>query len=121
MGSTHRAKLISISFEVVGGNRESGHAVVSTSPRMFRFLSQLFPLGSREFTFVDIGCGKGRVVVMALLHGFRRVVELRFAPLVARIAQANVHSVYGRRPGWGLLRSSMRMPRSVICLTGCRC
>jgi SAM-dependent methyltransferase len=43
-----------------------------------------------NYSFVDLGCGKGRAVMMASRFGFREVVGVELHPALARIAQANV-------------------------------
>jgi SAM-dependent methyltransferase len=43
-----------------------------------------------SFTFVDLGCGKGRSLLIAARMGFRRVVGAEFAPELAAIARTNV-------------------------------
>ncbi len=40
--------------------------------------------------FIDYGCGKGRAVVVAATHPFRRVIGVEFAPALAELAEANV-------------------------------
>ena len=41
-------------------------------------------------TFVDLGCGKGRVVLAAAQRPFRRVVGVEISTELAAIARANV-------------------------------
>jgi SAM-dependent methyltransferase len=43
-----------------------------------------------EYTFVDFGCGKGRVVMMAAERGFRECVGVELNAGLAKIAAANV-------------------------------
>jgi len=50
-----------------------------------------------EFSLVDFGCGKGRVLLMAVEAGFREVIGVEFAPDLARIASDNLRSYRGRR------------------------
>jgi len=45
------------------------------------------------FTFVDLGCGKGKTLMVAARLGFRRVIGVEFAPELAAIAQANLAKV----------------------------
>jgi SAM-dependent methyltransferase len=45
-------------------------------------------LGS--FTFVDLGCGKGRSLLIAARMGFRRVVGVEFATELAATARKNI-------------------------------
>lgn len=41
-------------------------------------------------SFVDYGCGKGRIVMLASAMGFAQAVGVEFAPELARVAEANV-------------------------------
>lgn len=43
-----------------------------------------------RFTFVDLGCGKGRTLLIAPRLGFRRVIGVEFAAELAAIARANL-------------------------------
>src|SRR4051794_3861830 len=54
-------------------------------PRALRYLGV-----SERDTFVDFGCGKGRVVHQAARRPFRRVVGVEIAPALAEIARAGL-------------------------------
>jgi SAM-dependent methyltransferase len=54
-------------------------------PRALRYLGV-----SDEDTFVDFGCGKGRVVHQAAKHPFRRVIGVEVSPRLAEIARRNL-------------------------------
>ena len=41
-------------------------------------------------TFVDFGCGKGRVVHQAARRPFRRVIGVEISPVLAEIARTNL-------------------------------
>jgi SAM-dependent methyltransferase len=41
----------------------------------------------RGRTFIDLGCGKGRVLIMAQEAGFRRMIGVEFSPALAKIAR----------------------------------
>ena len=45
-----------------------------------------------DYTFIDIGCGKGRTLILALDYGFRNVVGVEFAAELVAIARANLAS-----------------------------
>jgi SAM-dependent methyltransferase len=47
-------------------------------------------LPTKGFTFVDVGCGKGRIVLSALAHPFARVVGVEFSPYLCSIARKNL-------------------------------
>jgi len=47
-------------------------------------------LDFRDFTFVDLGCGKGRTLLMASDYPFRRIIGVELLPALHRIAQENL-------------------------------
>ncbi len=47
-------------------------------------------------TFVDIGSGKGRVCMLAALHGFQRVVGIDYSPGLCRVAERNLEQLRKR-------------------------
>ena len=47
-------------------------------------------LDFREFTFIDLGSGKGRTLLMASDYPFRRIVGVELLPALHRIAQDNI-------------------------------
>ena len=52
----------------------------------------------QRYAFVDIGCGKGRPLVVASEFPFPRVVGVELAPRLAAIARANAAIVAARHP-----------------------
>jgi len=86
-------------LEVIGENRAFGHSVVSTSPQTFSFLGRLFPAEKSNYTFIDVGCGKGRVVLLASQLGFKQVIGVEFSPWAAGIAVGNIRTFRGNRAG----------------------
>jgi SAM-dependent methyltransferase len=55
------------------------------------------PLEYRDFVFIDIGCGKGRVVLLAAGLPFKRVIGLDFSPRLIEQAQRNIEQYSGPR------------------------
>ena len=55
-----------------------------------RSTSELGEFTFRDFTFIDLGSGKGRVLLMASDYPFRRVVGVELVPALQRIAQENL-------------------------------
>jgi SAM-dependent methyltransferase len=47
-------------------------------------------LDVRQFTFLDLGSGKGRTLLMASHYPFRRIVGVELLPALHRIAQENL-------------------------------
>jgi SAM-dependent methyltransferase len=48
-----------------------------------------------DYTFIDIGCGKGRVLLIASELPFRRIIGVEFAPSLAEIARQNLRHYRG--------------------------
>jgi len=66
-----------------------------TEPSLFREmiegLAQASPkIDFREFTFIDIGSGKGRALLMAADYPFRRIVGIELLPELHRVAKGNI-------------------------------
>lgn len=76
-------------LEVVGDNREYGAAFLSTPERTFRAALACVPNDLSGFTFVDFGAGKGRVMLMASSHKFRRILGVEYAPELVACAERN--------------------------------
>ena len=54
-------------------------------------VSQRLAHGSlRDFTFIDLGCGKGRVLLMASDYPFKKIIGVEFMPDLHRAAQKNI-------------------------------
>ncbi len=51
-----------------------------------------------RYAFVDIGCGKGRPLVVASEFGFERVLGVELAPHIAHIARANAAAIAAQHP-----------------------
>ena len=54
-------------------------------------------VGFEDFTFVDLGSGKGRVLLMASEFPFRRIIGVEFSPQLHTIAERNISSYKGTR------------------------
>jgi SAM-dependent methyltransferase len=62
-------------------------------PTPWRVLSRSLRLASllaENFTFVDVGCGKGRVLLSALALPFERIIGIELSPALCRIAEQNI-------------------------------
>jgi SAM-dependent methyltransferase len=47
-------------------------------------------LDPREFTYIDLGCGKGRTLLMAAQYPFKEVLGVEVSPLLCEIASQNI-------------------------------
>jgi hypothetical protein len=46
--------------------------------------------GLQDFTFIDLGSGKGRVLLMASDYPFKRIIGVEFMPELHRVAEKNI-------------------------------
>jgi predicted RNA methylase len=61
-------------------------------PTRLRILREIFdnlPIRHEDYTFIDIGSGKGLVLLTAATHPFRRVIGVEFARELHEIAERN--------------------------------
>jgi SAM-dependent methyltransferase len=62
----------------------------ATEPEIFREMMAIPKIDFREFTFIDIGSGKGRALLMAANYPFRRILGIELLPALHRVAQKNL-------------------------------
>lgn len=58
-------------------------------PDTVEILLQLLPVTPSEFTFLDIGCGKGRMVLCAAMIPFERAIGVEYSEDLVQIARQN--------------------------------
>lgn len=68
----------------------AGAAYQPTDPAEFREMLEGLGIEFAEFTFVDLGSGKGRTLLMASEFGFRRIVGVELLPELHAVAQRNI-------------------------------
>jgi len=61
-----------------------------TEPALFKEMLASLKINFQEFTFIDMGSGKGRVLLMAADYPFRRIVGVELFPALHRVAQQNL-------------------------------
>jgi len=67
-----------------------GTAYIGSSPSSLRPALAALPLSPDDFTFIDLGCGKGRALFVAAELPFRRLIGVEMAGELCEIARANV-------------------------------
>jgi len=63
-----------------------------TDPALFREMMAALAIDFREFTFVDLGSGKGRTLLMAAEYPFRKIVGVEVVEELHRAAQENIRA-----------------------------
>jgi SAM-dependent methyltransferase len=76
----------------------------ATAPSLFRgaiehwrAMLEASPFRLADYAFVDIGCGKGRVVLLATESAFREVIGVELNPQLASMARRNLNRWRRRR------------------------
>jgi SAM-dependent methyltransferase len=59
---------------------------------LFHSALAAIPLPHEQYSFVDVGSGKGKVLLMAADYPFRRVVGIEYSPLLHQVAVKNIAS-----------------------------
>ena len=67
----------------------------AATPSAFTQALSALPIRYEDFTFVDIGCGKGRALMIAAEFPFQRLLGVEIGPGLCEIARANVATVPG--------------------------
>lgn len=63
---------------------------VAVGPRLFHQMVGALRIPHKEFTFVDIGSGKGRALLMASAWPFRRILGVELSPKLHSVAVRNI-------------------------------
>jgi SAM-dependent methyltransferase len=79
-------------LEITSANRDKGFAYDPCPWPALRQTLRLASLQATDFAFVDIGCGKGKVVLAAMIMPFLRVVGVEYSAYLCRVATQNVRS-----------------------------
>lgn len=81
-------------------NKRYGVLYEPTPVRTFNCIVKSLPIEPADYTFVDYGAGKGRVVIAADMLGFGKAIGVEFSPQLCAVAASNVQS-YRSRTGGG--------------------
>ena len=68
----------------------SGARYQPSEPLLFHLILQSLPVAPDGFTFIDLGSGKGRTLLMASSYPFRRIVGIELLAELDSIARQNI-------------------------------
>jgi SAM-dependent methyltransferase len=85
--------------DTVGAVRDGGVYEPARVPNIREVLRALPIRNAAEYSFVDLGSGKGRVVFIAAEMPFRRVVGVEYSRALHENAEANLRSFQARKRG----------------------
>jgi precorrin-6B methylase 2 len=85
-----------------------------TPPELLRETIDALNICHDQFTFVDIGCGKGLTLLAASEYPFRKIIGVEFSPTLSRIARQNASKFlqhFQSRPDIEVVSSDARQYR----------
>lgn len=82
---------------IASPNAPLGVSYIATRPHQFRNAMALLDIDLANATFVDLGSGKGRVLMMAAQYPFAQIIGVEFAAELHAICQANLAKFGDRR------------------------
>jgi SAM-dependent methyltransferase len=103
---------------LASGHENDRHSAgyYATAPSLFRGAMALWRetlAGTgytlEDYTLVDIGCGKGRVLMLATEFRFREIVGIELNPRLARVARKNLRKWTIRTRASSLVRGEIRI------------
>jgi SAM-dependent methyltransferase len=68
-----------------------------SEPSLFHQILRSLPVAPSGFTFIDLGSGKGRTLLMASDYPFRRIIGVEFLAELDAIARENISRYHGDR------------------------
>jgi hypothetical protein len=77
---------------VSGPNAQYGLEYAATSGALLHMMLRDIKVDFRDYTFIDIGSGKGRVLCLAGLYPFKKVIGIEFSERLHQDALDNVHA-----------------------------
>ena len=82
-----------VAVEDLGATTDNARHAVEYAPtagRLFQAIMTALPIDPAEFTFVDYGSGKGRVLCLAARYPFRAVIGVEFSEALRQQSLANL-------------------------------
>lgn len=80
-------------LQIDSPHKQDGARYEPTDPDAFRRMIEHVPANLvAEATFIDVGCGRGRVLLLAALHGFTGIVGIDFSEELCQAARANIET-----------------------------
>lgn len=78
----------------LAGSSEDGLPHIASDPDEFRNAVDALNTDLSQFTFVDLGAGKGRALLLAARHGFRKIIGVEFSRELVEIAERNIRAAF---------------------------
>ncbi len=92
-----------LAYELPSGHAHDSYnnGYFAVAPSVFRSVMQTLPdrlgLDYRRFSFVDLGSGKGRALLLAQDYPFREIIGVELSPELESVSRANISRYTGGR------------------------
>jgi SAM-dependent methyltransferase len=83
---------------ILGENAKYGGSHIASDPNDFETMMASLELAVSDYAFIDLGCGKGRALILAAQYPFARVIGVEFVPAFVDSARENVRAAAKRLP-----------------------
>jgi len=77
-------------FTITSPNARFGERYEATKEQELEDAVHFLGVNLKSFTFIDLGCGKGRTLLLASGWGFEQIIGVEFAAELAEIARTNL-------------------------------
>lgn len=91
--TTDQAEIASLT--TVGGNRLKGNRYEASSASSVKAALTRLQIDYSQYSFVDLGSGKGRVLLVASEFAFREIIGVEFSLELHEIAESNIRNFRG--------------------------
>jgi hypothetical protein len=83
-------------FQIVGQHAQHGLSHIASDPDQFVAMMAELEIDLRNYTFIDLGSGKGRALMLAAALPFRRLIGVEFSAELHQAAKANFAGLAAR-------------------------
>jgi len=79
---------------IVESSNQEGTRYEATPPRLFKRILAGLQVHYKDFIFIDVGSGKGAVLLYAASFPFKRIIGIEWSRQLHEIAVENIHSYH---------------------------
>jgi len=83
-------------LDLDGQTAAHARCYTAVRPHVFREFMRSLPVDARRLTFLDLGSGKGRALLLALEYDFRRIIGVEVSRELHAVAEENLRRVRTR-------------------------
>jgi SAM-dependent methyltransferase len=85
------ARIVSVgALDIPGDKLQYSNRYETVAPEIFFRVMGEIPLKHEDFVFVDLGCGKGRILLLASCFPYHAIEGVEVSPTLCEIARGNI-------------------------------